>query len=242
MRATEPSAPAGFTSEFKFVVDAALGQQIRAWARDRLPADPHGGGDWADEYRVSSIYLDTEARDVFHRRGSYGRSKFRLRRYGQSPTVFLERKLRAGARLTKRRTTIDLAGLPLLVGTTLNGDATAWFRRRVALRGLAPVCQISYVRTARVGDTAGGAARLTIDEGMSALATGAFRFEPDSGSPLLKGQAIVELKFRGVLPALFREAVEQFVLTPGPCSKYRAAAEALGLVSAPGGRDASGHA
>src|SRR5215207_1621583 len=152
----------GFTSELKFVVDAAVGQQIRAWARDRLAADPHGAGTWSDEYRVSSLYFDTDARDVFHRRGSYGRSKYRVRRYHQEPRAFLERKLRTASLLSKRRTDIDLATLPLLAGDgALNGDATAWFRRRVAVRRLQPVCQVSYIRTARVGDTVNGPARLT---------------------------------------------------------------------------------
>src|SRR5688572_30278953 len=108
-----------FTSELKFVVDGALAHRIRDWARERLDADPHGGGAWSDEYRVSSVYLDTEARDVFHRRGSYGRSKYRIRRYEQNPMVFLERKLRTGTRLAKRRTTIDLGLLPLIGGSTL---------------------------------------------------------------------------------------------------------------------------
>src|SRR5918993_1510203 len=111
----------GFTSELKFVVDAVVGQAIREWARERLAADPHGAGAWSDQYRVSSVYFDTDRRDVFHRRGSFGRSKYRIRRYEDDPTVFLERKLRTGSLLAKRRTSIDLARLPLINGATLNG-------------------------------------------------------------------------------------------------------------------------
>ena len=95
MQAAGPSP--GFTSEIKFVVDAATGGRIREWARARLAPDPHGAGSFADEYRVSSLYFDTAARDVFHRRGSYGRSKYRIRRYHDEPSVFLERKLRTGS-------------------------------------------------------------------------------------------------------------------------------------------------
>jgi hypothetical protein len=231
MQLDEPATgPAGFTSELKFVVDAAVGRQIRDWARERLAADPHGGGAWADQYQVSSVYFDTGARDVFHRRGSYGRSKFRIRRYGQNAIVFLERKLRTGARLAKRRSTFDVASLPLLAGAALNGDGSAWFRRRVSLRGLRPVCQVSYTRIARTGDTLSGPVRLTLDEGLTALASDSFTFEADAGMPLLKDHAILELKYRGPLPLLFKEAVERFALNPRKCSKYRAAAEALGLV------------
>lgn len=230
----------GFTSELKFVVDAATGQRIREWARERLGPDPHGGGSFADEYRVSSVYFDTDARDVFLRRGSYARSKYRIRRYEQDATVFLERKLRTGSRLAKRRTGIDVGMLPLIAGTSLNGDATAWFRRRLALRGLRPVCQVTYSRLARMGDTPEGPARLTLDEALHACASGAYAFEPHPDVRLLDGQAIVELKYRGRVPSVFKEAVETFSLNPERWSKYRAAVMALGLSAVPAGDAHSG--
>jgi hypothetical protein len=224
---------AGFTAEIKFVVDAAIGAQIRDWARGRLAADPYGGGTCADEYRVSSLYFDTEARDVFHRRGSYGRSKYRIRRYHQEPRAFLERKLRTGSRLSKRRTNIEIAMLPLLAQDgALNGDATAWFRRRVAVRRLQPVCQVSYIRTARVGDTVDGPARLTIDQDLQAVASDAFTFDAKPATPLLQGEMIVELKYRASLPAVFKLLVEEFALRSQRASKYRVAADSLGLIVA----------
>jgi hypothetical protein len=227
-------ASGGFSSELKFVVDGALGMRIREWARHHLAADPHGGGPSGDEYTVSSLYFDTAARDVFHRRGSYGRSKYRIRRYGESPGVFLERKLRTGSRLAKWRTTLDLASLPALaVPSDLAVDSTTWFRRRVTVRQLRPVCQVTYRRTARMGDTADGPARLTIDDAIAAVATGAFSFDTRPTVPLLDGTVIVELKYRGAVPAVFRRLVTSFALEPQRSSKYRAAAEALGLASAP---------
>lgn len=227
-----PVGTLGFTSEIKFVVDRSLGRAIADWARQHLAADPHGSGPFADEYRVTSLYLDTEARDVFHRRASYGRSKYRVRRYHLEPTVFLERKLRTGARLAKRRSAIDLATLPLLaVDHALNGDGTAWFRRRVAIRQLRPVCQVSYLRTARAGDTPDGPARLTLDHTLAAVATGAFSFDDAAPAiPLLEDAMILELKFRGRAPAVFKRLVETFALRPGRASKYRIAADALGLI------------
>ncbi len=65
-------------------------------------------GPFGDEYRTTSVYYDTPAYDVFHRRGSFGRSKYRIRRYGDEQTVFLERKLRQPAVLAKRRTSLSL--------------------------------------------------------------------------------------------------------------------------------------
>ena len=232
MVADQSGRRSGFSSELKFVVDTAVAQRVREWARGRLAADPHGSGTFADGYRVSSVYFDNAARDVFHRRGSFGRSKYRIRRYEDDLTAFLERKLRTGSRLAKRRTSIDVAMLPLIAGATLNGDGSAWFRRRVALRGLQPVCQVTYSRVARMGDTPSGPARVTFDDSVHAFASDAFTFENRPGVALLEGYVIVEMKFAGTIPAVFKEAVETFALTPRRWSKYRAAAAALGLVEA----------
>src|SRR5688572_28698767 len=95
-----------FASEMKFLVSPALAEQIRGWARAQLSPDPYAGGEAGDSYPITSLYFDTEKFDVFHRRGSYGRSKLRVRRYGQGAVVFLERKLKTRGLLTKRRSMV----------------------------------------------------------------------------------------------------------------------------------------
>lgn len=219
----------GYTAEIKFLVPEPLGIQIREWARSRLEADPHGSGPYADEYRVSTLYLDTGAMDVFHRRASYGRSKYRIRRYGDGARVFLERKLRTAARLAKRRTEIPIGALDAtLTGDT--ADATVhWFTRRVAIRRLQPVCRVSYLRMARLAETSSGRVRLTLDYSLSASTGEGFAVEGSAPAALLAGQMILELKYGGVTPAVFRELADTFALTPGRASKYRTAADALGL-------------
>lgn len=219
------------TSEIKFLVEAAAGERIRDWARERLPADPHGGGPFGDQYRITSIYLDTPALDVYYRRRSFRRSKFRIRRYERADAVFLERKLRTGMRLAKRRTPVHMGLLPWLAnGGPPAGDPAGWFYRRLALRRLRPTCQIAYLRTARVALADGGPVRLTVDEALAASPAGTFGFGEDSGRPLLPGQMIAELKYSGYPPAVFRELIETFGLAPGAASKYRFAMEALGAV------------
>ena len=226
--------PNGYTAEIKFLLNEATGLSVREWARGRLEADPHGHGAHGDEYRVSTLYLDTAARDVFHRRGSYGRSKYRVRRYGEESRVFLERKLRTSSRLAKRRTDIPLETLPLLRGDALNGDATTnWFRRRVSVRQLEPVCRVSYLRTARFASTADGPMRMTLDYSLSASTANAFALDGAGPSPLLTGHMILELKYRGVMPAVFKELADTFALAPGRASKYRVAADALGIARLP---------
>ena len=219
-----------FTSETKLLVDARLGDDIRAWARQRLGPDPHGGGEFRDQYGVCSVYLDTEAHDVYHRRGSFGRSKYRIRHYENDPAAFLERKLRTRLRLTKRRTRIPLDAVPALRLDDPDPTHPAyWFFRRVMLRRLRPVCVIRYARTARMAETAEGPVRMTLDASVVASPTDLVTLNPGPGRPLVDGLLILEVKYSGVFPRIFKDLVDEFRLTPRPASKYRFAVQTLGL-------------
>jgi hypothetical protein len=159
-----------FASEVKFLVDDAAGARIREWARIHMAADPHGTGPYRDEYHTTSLYFDTDNWDVFHRRGSFGRSKYRVRRYGDAPSVFLERKLRKPGILVKRRTVVGLNTLDRLVSPAADGEWPGeWFRGRLLLRRMKPVCLVSYSRLARTASTADGPARLTLDRDVRVL-------------------------------------------------------------------------
>jgi len=140
-------------SEIKFVVPEVLGNQISLWARERLRPDPHAVLELGDGYQVTSVYFDTEQFDVFHKRGSFGRSKIQ-----NSPlrprvnVVFLERKLKTPGpgQQTARNDSMEEWNL-------LESDeadlSRRWFQQRLAVRRLRPVCQISYTRLARIAMT-----------------------------------------------------------------------------------------
>jgi hypothetical protein len=221
-----------FASELKFLVNPALAGRIRDWARTRLPADRHGTGVCGDAYRITSLYFDTEQFDVFQRNGSFGRSKYRIRRYGHGDVIFLERKLRTNGLLAKRRALLRLDQLPRLSNPEPErGWNGCWFHRRILARRLQPVCRITYHRTARAAMTPHGPIRLTLDENMRALATRHLAFNcRDERVPVLQNGVILELKFRFALPTVFKLLVEEFALNPRPVSKYRLAIDALGLV------------
>ncbi len=215
-------------SEIKFVISSDLAARVREWARTNLAADLHGHGSFGDEYQTTSVYLDTAGADVFHRRGSFGRSKYRIRRYGSDDTVFLERKLRQPAALAKRRTRVPLATVPLVWGgPTDQGWPGQWFAQRVAARQLQPVCQVSYHRTARQSTSDGELVRLTLDSDLSVHLARDASFAESVKMPVLPGQAILELKYRGVAPAIFRRLAEEFALNPQAASKYRLSLTAL---------------
>lgn len=220
-----------FAHEIKFLVTPERAAQIREWARTHLSPDPHGNGAAGDAYQITSVYFDTEQLDVFHRRGSYGRSKYRVRQYGESDLVFLERKLKTNGLLTKRRTTAPMAELETLTADNVpTGWSGKWFHKRLSVRRLKPVCQITYQRNARVTMTANGPIRLTLDENARAIPASDIAFaDASQGTLLLEDKVILELKYRRDLPALFKQLIEQFALNPQPFSKYRHAAAMLGI-------------
>lgn len=224
-----------FASELKFLVPHALGEPIRNWARARLAPDPHVSADLGDAYRITSLYFDTEQFDVFHRKGSYGRSKYRVRRYGPSEFAFLERKLKTRGLVSKRRSLIKIEELERLADGESERDwAGFWYHQRLIARRLKPVCEIAYRRTARVAITDSGPIRLTMDEDIRSVTAGRVAFNgAHEGSLLSKDHVILELKYRLEMPALFKELIEVFQMKPQPVSKYRLAAVALGLVAEP---------
>lgn len=217
--------------EIKFLVPVSRAEEVRAWARTRLAPDPHAGG--GDTYRVTSLYFDTSCFDVFHARGSYGRAKYRVRRYDEAPTVFVERKMRTHSLVSKRRALIGLEEVPRIAGHDSSAWGGGWFQRRIEARQLNPVCSITYLRTALVGKHMDGSTiRLTLDDQLysgrvEALTLG----EPDRGVRIASEHQILELKYLGEMPLVFKDLLAAFPLQRTAVSKYRTAAAALGLAA-----------
>jgi len=223
-----------FAFEVKFLTPADRADDVRAWARARLRPDPNADGGSGAAYRITSIYYDTAAFDVFHRTGSYGRAKFRIRRYGSASSVFLERKLRAHGIVTKRRTSIPIGDLGRFTAGPDAAWVGHWFERRIAVRAMSPTCQISYRRTALTGADDAGLIRLTLDDELRTCGADGAAFRPHGdGMQLLEGHAILEMKFRFGMPAVFKELLQEFRLYPQPVSKYRLAIPALASAKPP---------
>jgi hypothetical protein len=221
-------------SEIKFLVEPDKAADIRSWARANLTPDPHGTGPFGDEYDTASIYFDTQDFAVLQRQGSYGRAKYRIRRYAQGDMVFLERKLRRPRIVAKRRTQTTIADLDRLGEVDGTDWAGAWFLRRLEARNLKPTCQVSYHRTARGVLDDGGPARLTLDQSIRAHAVTGVRFSNDDGQAIAESRLVLELKFRDALPAVFKRLVAEFKLDTQPASKYRFGMAALGHELPPG--------
>jgi hypothetical protein len=75
--------------ELKLLLDEPLACEVQRRLRPVLSLDPHCEGDGG--YQLTTLYCDTPQLDVLHRRGRYRLFKFRLRRYGTSNRIYLER-------------------------------------------------------------------------------------------------------------------------------------------------------
>ncbi|MBL9135781.1 MAG: polyphosphate polymerase domain-containing protein [Verrucomicrobiales bacterium] len=221
----------GGVFEIKFPVPADRIAAVLDWMRAVLRPDPHGTGEHGDSYLVQSVYLDTPDFDVFHKRGSYGRAKFRIRRYGSDPSIFLERKLKRTGVVRKRRVPIQAGELGGL-NAEANGQvwAGSWFHHRLALRRLRPVVRMTYRRVARFGDGPEGRFRVTLDRDVRAEKLEVIQApQPFESDDLLGGGALLEVKFKETLPAEVKRLLEATGLSAGPFSKYRLGVKSCGL-------------
>jgi hypothetical protein len=227
---TEVRENRAMIAEIKFFVPPDRFDALRDWARGRLGPDPFGGGPFGDSYQTNSLYFDTRAFDVFYRRGSYGRSKYRVRRYGDAVSLFFERKLKTHDHVSKRRSVVDIRELPRLASDPSKGWPGHWFHRRMLARDLGVVCQVQYDRTALVHSNGHGPIRMTLDRNVRALATNDLSFQSLAEQPALTGgDGILELKFYQSLPPVFAEMIAKFSLIACPISKYRIAINHLQL-------------
>ena len=199
-----------------------------AWARQFLDPDSHSDPQLGDAYYVNSLYLDTPDFDIFHRMTGFRQQKFRLRRYGRENLVWFEEKRKRNGLVRKRRVSVEQTDVASrIVGPSEPGWNGQWFRDKIDERRMRPVSQVTYRRFARLGITDEGPMRLTIDDRLTARLANGWQVPaaPLDGIGLLDGQRILELKFRGAMPLLFRSLVEKQQLQVTPFSKYRTSVE-----------------
>lgn len=205
---------AGDAYEIKFRLCTEAARWVERWAREHLSPDAHGDN---GVYRTTSLYLDTPFLDIYHKTRGHRRSKYRLRRYGETEWVHLERKMRRGDRVRKRRDRIPLSEVPHLP----SGENGYWFGVRVRQRAFRPICCIAYTRSAFQAETIHGPLRLTLDREVIGAPAADWTVPAHvNGRELLREEVILELKYRTNLPPLFRDLLTHLPARMAGVSKY----------------------
>lgn len=219
-------------NEEKFICDDKTLVLIEHTLRALLPADAHQKG---KDYRVRSLYFDTEDDRLYHESASGvdARKKYRIRFYDMNTSFFrFERKDTKG-RLKAKTTSpmsADMVEDLLERGRLREGifegmsekDASV-LREAYMLQqteGLHPVAVVDYRRTAFTYPV--GNVRITIDRDISC--TDMIREFLDGRAllyPVLPaGRHILEVKYDAILPGFIGRALETGSLEQVSFSKY----------------------
>lgn len=215
--------------ELKFLVSEDVARGIARWAESAMSPDPHAEPGWHGGYAIQTLYLDTPDGAVANARPGYRATKLRVRRYGSGDLLYLEAKTKRGDRVRKRRTQVADNELGYLRHGVASSDWSGrFFLDLVLAKGLSPATLVSYRRLAYVSPTETRAARLTIDEGLSACSEDGWTVPRiASGRDLGLAGRVLELKFADVMPPKFRQLIQSFGLAPTRVSKYRSARRLL---------------
>lgn len=222
--------------ELKYPIPSELADQVRAWARQHLDRDPHGTDAQGDSYEVHTVYFDTPNLDLYHRTAAVGRTKYRVRRYGDESSLWLESKSKKRSVVRKMRTLVDRQELASRVGSfTLVGDSVPeewcgdWFMQRTQAIGMRPTIDLTYQRFARTAIREGRPLRLTIDRELRAVTEASWEpcaVDAVTCPPLVTAE-VLELKFDDFMPHLFKELLREFPIVSRGFSKYRTAMRGL---------------
>ena len=152
-RQTEVPAPphAELAGRTKARVQTAWGKLPLYFTENRGQVD--GRVAYYVQGQTTSLYFDTPQLDVYYQTPSFKRRKYRVRRYGDGPGLFVECKRKWGDRVAKERTPIAADEVALLAHPlSLATWPAHWFHRSLLERSLLPACHIAYHRTAYAGD------------------------------------------------------------------------------------------
>ena len=233
--------------EIKFLVEESLVESLIPKVAAQMQLDPHADT-ITGSYSVEGIYFETDLRDVYRRTPGYSRKKYRIRRYGEGPVVFLERKSKRNGIVSKRRLQLDSSELTTVLkeryaisdrnphvenlDESSGQSETTWFYKRLDRLKLRPTLCISYDRVAFLQMENTGPIRLTVDRSIGCCSLNQLHFPCKADyQRIFEGKSVIELKFRDIMPNNFREIIEEYKLISQPVSKFRKAMVVTGLAT-----------
>jgi hypothetical protein len=217
--------------EVKFVLCEETAVEVERRIAESFAPDPHCIG--GTGYQLASIYCDNPTWDVYYRRGRCRYCKFRVRRYDQADVAHLERKVKKGYQVRKKRCELPVSSLSELETPTNRLNQSVYkYRSQLTRQTMRPVCLIRYERTAYFGAIDTQPVRMTFDRHICGQRWNQWSFDSsDTNSELLPNLVVCEFKFRGSMPTALKELAHQFSLTPTGLSKYRRCVEQVALIT-----------
>ena len=231
--------------ELKYLITEDSALMVRDFVRSYLDFDEYSVGKPTYSYPVHSLYLDSDALQLYWEtiNGNKNRYKLRLRYYSThaDAPVFFEIKRRVNNCIMKQRGGVRQECVPLLLKGHLPQPEHLVSKapnQLVALQNFChltqmvqakPKVHIFYMREAYVSDD--DQVRVTIDRKVYGEANLNFSIKTDMHDPHLcfTNQVILELKFTNRFPDWFRELVRVFGVMQCGAAKYCESVQGVGF-------------
>lgn len=222
------AAALGPAFEVKFLLSEERARELEERLLRALLPDPHSDPALGGMYAITSLACDGPTFGVFFRDEGMKNRKYRVRRYGSSDLVYLERKRSRQGRVRKRRVEAGLSEFGEVAQGRAGDVGQAWFAKELRAHDLTPVCRLRYLRRALFGVDADGAMRVTFDRGIrGALADGWTMEARSEERPLLSNVVVSEFKFHNAMPGTLKSVVAAMRLEATGVSKYRTCVRAF---------------
>jgi hypothetical protein len=208
--------------EIKFLLSRDQAAEVEHRLLAFLAPDPHSDPALGGMYEIQSLACDDAGLGVFFREDRTRNRKYRVRRYGRSPVVYLERKRSIKSKVRKHRVQAPIEHLGQIGNGTATEPSHTWFTRALHAADLAPVCRIRCLRRALFGTSSENPMRVTFDRDIRGSLAPHWTFDCDGHErPLLDNVIVCEFKFRSAMPAPLKAVVSAMNLEPTGISKYR---------------------
>lgn len=216
-----------YRHEYKYLISRASAELLRRRLPHFMKRDPHAGP--SGQYTIRSLYFDDLKFEAFYEKvsGIDNRTKYRIRCYNYSDTLFkLEKKEKKGHLTRKTAQTVTLADVHNLQETPekVCPDHTKGLVEELRLlsicKGTKAMVLVDYDRTPFVCPS--GNTRITLDENLRTLPYHKNIFASSRAmTPALDpDQVILEVKFDDYLPGYLSDVLADIPKAPMAISKF----------------------
>lgn len=216
-----------YRHEYKYLISRASAELLRRRLPHFMKRDPHAGP--SGQYTIRSLYFDDLKFEAFYEKvsGIDNRTKYRIRCYNYSDTLFkLEKKEKKGHLTRKTAQTVTLADVYNLQETPekVCPDHTKGLVEELRLlsicKGTKAMVLVDYDRTPFVCPS--GNTRITLDENLRTLPYHKnILASSHAMTPALDpDQVILEVKFDDYLPGFLSDVLADIPKAPMAISKF----------------------